>query len=263
MLRHAIAPAKFFSQTPNDLIRHPRLSSCAVRLLQWALSLPDGSRETLGGIGEKLSEGRTTVRRARAQLEAEGYVHTRRSQDPATGRWRTRVLVSNVPLTDEREIEAAFANAAPPSDRKPTVGEPAARAVGASTKVENTRENTPTPQTPSPRERERGRAAALLARLGDREPRLRLGIAEASRLAPFAAKWLTNGVTEAELHATLTTALPPRVHAPAAFLTYRLRGTVPMTPKPSAPHGVPPLPECERCRDPLPRGSKTRLCRRC
>jgi hypothetical protein len=37
MLQHAIAPTRFFSQTPNDIIRHPRLNSLAVRLLQCAL----------------------------------------------------------------------------------------------------------------------------------------------------------------------------------------------------------------------------------
>jgi hypothetical protein len=230
MLRHAIAPARFFSQTPNDLIRHPRLSSCAVRLLQWALSLPEGSRETLGSIGEKLTEGRTTVRNARRQLAEEGFVHTRRSQDPATGCWQTRVLISNVPLTDKSEIAAAFGELrasgassggctptgpAPtgpgtsdfsPTDHMPTVGEPTGRAVGASTKVEKNEENTPqptpsptglaatppsfSPEPPSP-PRESGRAAALLARLGDREPRLRLGKAEVLRLAPIAAHWLS------------------------------------------------------------------------
>src|SRR5690348_1575486 len=98
MICHAIPPTRFFSQTPNDLIRHPRLNGTAVRLLQWALSLPEGSRETLQSIGEKMPEGRIALRRARQQLEAEGYVHTRRAQSPETGRWTTRVLVSNVPL---------------------------------------------------------------------------------------------------------------------------------------------------------------------
>src|SRR5207248_2223078 len=156
-------------------------------------------------IGEKLMEGRTTVRRARAQLEAEGYVHTRRSQDPETGRWRTRVLVSNVPLKEAAEIEAAFGEGPPPSDRKPTVGEPAERAVGASTEVEKTEGNTPHPAPTG----DRSRAAALLSRLGDREPRLRLGVAEAARLAPVAAEWLTRGATEEDLRLALTSGLPP------------------------------------------------------
>jgi hypothetical protein len=228
---------RFFSQTSNDLIRHPRLSSCAVRMLQWALSLPEGSRETLGSIGEKMPEGRTTVRNARRQLAEEGFVHTRRSQDPATGHWVTRVLISNIPLTDASEIAAAFgelresgaepaartsASLTPttpaeldisPTDHMLTVGEPTGRAVGASTKVEKNEENTPqptpaptglaasppssSPEPPHPRP-ESGRAAAFLARLGEREPRLRLGMAEVVRLAPVAARQLSAGTSENE-----------------------------------------------------------------
>ncbi|MDX6346201.1 MAG: hypothetical protein QOF84_991, partial [Streptomyces sp.] len=68
MLRHAIAPTRFFSQTPNDIIRHPRLNGTAVRLLQWALSLPDGARETIQSLGHKMPEGRAALRTARQQL---------------------------------------------------------------------------------------------------------------------------------------------------------------------------------------------------
>ncbi len=286
MLKHDIAPARFFSQTPNDIIRHPRLSSVAVRLLQWALSLPDDSRETIGSIAEKMPEGRTSVRNARRQLEAEGYVHTRRTQNPANGRWTTYVLVSNVPLKDAAAIDAAFAlgkSPPEPSDRIPTVGDPTGRAVGGSTKVVKTGRKT-SHRRRADKDRtetraDQGRAAALLSGLGDREPRLRLGLAETTGLAPLAARWLACGVGESELRNAMTSGLPESVHAPAALLSYRLRTKFPGPRKAVEAVGAgglgavggagavgqgPPLPECPSCRDPFPRGTAGgRLCGRC
>ncbi|MGP3981245.1 hypothetical protein [Streptomyces sp. KR80] len=279
MLRHAIAPARSFSQTPNEIIRHPRLNGTAVRLLQWALSLPEGSRETVQSIGEKMPEERIAVRNARRQLEAEGLLHTRRKRDRATDKWCTQVLVSNVALTAPEEIDAAFEEAACPKARVLTVVEPAVQAVGASPKGENTEENTThpilppsTPSTsatpsaglPEPPPSDHGPTAAVLYRLGEREPRLRLGAAEAAALAPLAAEWLTRGASELELQGALTTGLPPIVHAPAAFVADRLRRKLP-APRtsldPAAPAG--PLPECAECRDPLPRGQDVGICSRC
>ncbi|WP_405767253.1 hypothetical protein OG539_20230 [Actinacidiphila glaucinigra] len=251
MIRHAIPPTRFFSQTPNDLIRHPRLNGTAVRLLQWALSLPEGSRETLQSIGEKMPEGRIALRRARQQLEAEGYVHTRRTQSRETGRWTTRVLVSNVPLRDPAEIEAAFAA---PGGSVLTAGAPSVRSVGASPKGENKEENTSHPEPPAD-EPLVARAAAALQRLGRREARLALGVAEAVRLAPLAARWLAHGVSELELRTALSSGLPHTVHSPAGFVARRLRDKLP-APRPARDPAAPatPLPECPGCGDPLPPG---------
>jgi hypothetical protein len=278
MLRHAIAPARFFSQTPNEIIRHPRLNGTAVRLLQWALSLPEGSRETVQSIGEKMPEGRIAVRNARKQLEAEGFLHTRRRQDSETGKWSTQVLVANVALMTPEEIDAAFDDAVRPRGRVLTVGGPAVQAVGASPKGDNTEDNTthpaPRPSQPSIAEAplvgeveppsDHGQATAVLYRLGEREPKLRLGAAEAAALAPLAAQWMTCGATELELRGALTTGLPPIVHSPAAFVADRLRRKLP-APRTSLDPAAPahPLPECAECRDPLPRGQETGICGRC
>lgn len=258
MLQHSIPPTRFFSQTPNDIIRHPRLNGLAVRLLQWALSLPPGSRETVQSIGTKMPEGRVALRNARRQLEAEGFVHTQRSQDPASGQWSTQVLVSNVPLRTPEEIAAAFS--APPADRIPPVGEPTGQAVGASPKGENTEsENTPHPEF--------GRAATFLAGLGTHEPRLRLSLPEAFRLAPLAAEHLGDGVGERRLRGVLTADLPAApIHSPAGFLTRRLRlarfAPAPV-PVPVPLPAVPPRAECGICRDPLPLGRSTGICTPC
>ncbi|MFD4562309.1 hypothetical protein ACFWP5_49790 [Streptomyces sp. NPDC058469] len=268
MLQHAIPPARFFSQTPNEIIRHPRLNGTAVRLLQWALSLPEGSRETVQSIGEKMPEGRLAVRKARRQLEEEGYLHTRRSQDPETGQWSTQVLVSNVALTAPDEIAAAFGTVRPspdpsdpsdPSDQDPPVGAGADQAVGTYPLGENTEENTPN-QPVQPGELERG-AANFLARLGDRTPALRLGAGEIERLVPHATRWLESGVTEADLCQALTADLPHPVRSPAALVSYRLEARTPTITAPR--RRVETLTECGECRDPLPRGVHTGICRSC
>ncbi|MFI6619286.1 hypothetical protein [Streptomyces sp. NPDC050528] len=262
MLQHAIPPARFFSQTPNEIIRHPRLNGTAVRLLQWALSLPEGSRETVQSIGEKMPEGRLAVRKARRQLEEEGYLHTRRSQNPETGQWTTQVLVSNVALTALEEISAAFGtvrSSPDPSDQDPPVGTGGDQAVGAYPLGEKTEENTPNQPVP-PSELERG-AANFLARLGDRTPALRLGAGEIERLVPLATRWLASGATEADLYQALTADLPHPVRSPAALVTYRLEARTPAITPPRKP--VETLAECGECRDPLPRGVRTGICRRC
>ncbi|MFP3989029.1 hypothetical protein U9R90_16335 [Streptomyces sp. E11-3] len=260
MLKHAISPTRFFSQTPNDIIRHPRLNGTAVRLLQWALSLPDGSRDTIQSIGEKMPEGRMAVRKARQQLEQEGYLHTRRAQAPETGRWTTQVLVSNVALTTEDEIAAAFRDGRrggqlPPSDHTPSAGRQGGQAVGASPKGENMEENTTNPPAS---EGALVRATAFLGRMGDRAPALRLGAPEIVRLAPLAARWLESGATEADLCQALTTDLPQPVRSPAALLSYRLTSRTPVPREP-----VQPLAECADCCGPLPRGQLTGLCATC
>ncbi|WP_156727596.1 helix-turn-helix domain-containing protein [Streptomyces apocyni] len=262
MLKHAISPTRFFSQTPNDIIRHPRLNGTAVRLLQWALSLPDGSRDTIPSIGEKMPEGRMAVRKARQQLEREGYLHTRRAQAPETGRWTTQVLVSNVALTTEDEIAAAFGGGCgrggeqpPPSDRIPAAGEQDGQAVGASPKGEKMGGDTP---NPTALDGALGRATAFLGRIGDRAPALRLGVPEIVRLAPLAAWWLELGATEADLRQALTADLPQPVRAPAALLSYRLTNRIPAPREP-----VQPLVECADCCGPLPRGQLTGLCAAC
>ncbi|MFI5884211.1 hypothetical protein [Streptomyces sp. NPDC051554] len=265
MLQHAIPPARFFSQTPNEIIRHPRLNGTAVRLLQWALSLQEGSRETVQSIGEKMPEGRLAVRKARRQLEEEGYLHTRRSQHPETGQWSTQVLVSNVALTTPEEIAAAFGTVRPspdasdPSDQDPPVGAGADQAVGAYPLGENTKENTPNQPVP-PSELERG-AANFLARLGDRTPALRLGAGEIERLVPLVARWQARGATEADLYQAFTADLPHPVRSPAALVSYRLEARTPTITAPRKP--VETLAECGECRDPLPRGVRTGICRSC
>ncbi|WKK25972.1 hypothetical protein QZH56_10450 [Streptomyces olivoreticuli] len=216
MLKHVSAPARFFSQVPNEIIRHPRLSSDAVRLLTWQLSLPDGVDQRLSKTAEQAGIKKTAFTRAKRELAAEGYFHEWRGQG-AGGLWRTRQLVSNVPLTEEQAL-AVRDGVTPPSDARPAVGGPSRPAVGRS-QEENTGENTSHPLA------ERG-ARALVA-VCHAERRLRLSGRDVKELAPLAGEWLSRGATLQEMRQELTDGLPDRVHSPVGILRDRLTRKMP------------------------------------
>lgn len=217
MLKHAIAPTRFFSQVPNEIIRHPRLSAEAVRLLTWQLSLPDGVDQRLSKTAEQAGIKKTAFTRAKRELAAEGYLHEWRGQG-AGGLWRTRQLVSNVPLSAEEAV-AVRDRGAPPSDGPPAVGRPGSPAVGRSPE-ENTGENTPHPLA------ERGSRA--LAAVCHTERRLRrISGRDVERLAPLAGEWLARGATLQEMREALTDGLPEPVRSPAGILRDRLTRKMP------------------------------------
>ncbi|MFE0041610.1 hypothetical protein [Streptomyces albireticuli] len=281
MLRHVIAPARFFSQVPNDLVRHPRLSANAVRLLIWQLSLPEGAAsQPLSVTGERAGIKNAAFTRAKRELAAEGYLHEWRAQG-TDGRWATRQLVSNVPLTAEDALRVrdggqpidpgAPAPAAPlpdprpattlppPTPRNPAVGEPTPRPVGRPHK--KTEENTSHPPHPLA---ERG--ARALAAVSHTERRLRLSGRDVARLAPLAAEWLLRGATPADLREALTHGLPERVHSPAGITRDRLLRKMP-DPTPVTPSAPPPRPlrlctgGCGRMLRPVSDETRCRDCR--
>ncbi|ARZ67963.1 hypothetical protein SMD11_2312 [Streptomyces albireticuli] len=268
MLRHVIAPARFFSQVPNDLVRHPRLSANAVRLLIWQLSLPDGAAsQPLSVTGERAGIKNAAFTRAKRELAAEGYLHEWRSQGEG-GRWATRQLVSNVPLTAGdalrvRDGGQPIGSDAPehpaPTPRKPAVGEPTPRSVGRPHK--KTGENTSHPPHPLA---ERG--ARALAAVSHAERRLRLSGRDVARLAPLAAEWLLRGATSADLREALTHGLPERVHSPAGIARDRLLRKMP-DPVAVTPSAPPPRPlrlctgGCGRMMRPVSDETRCRDCR--
>ena len=136
MLRHAIPPAARFSQIPNEILRHPHLNADAVRLLAWQLSLPDGVDEPLSRTAGRAGLGKLAFLRAKGQLKATGYVHEWREQ-VERGRWRTRQLVSNVPLSP---AEAALVRSPEGGTARP----------GGATPADPTTDTTPTDHAPGP-----------------------------------------------------------------------------------------------------------------
>ncbi|MFE5207411.1 hypothetical protein [Streptomyces sp. NPDC056600] len=138
--RHFIAPTRGYTAFSNAIIRHPRLSSDACRLLTWQLSLPPEARECLSRTAERCGIGASAFTKAKRQLMAEGFVHERRVQ-AAKGRWATQQLVSCVPLGAAEAVKimaglplpvgaegtARVFSQVAPSGRVPAVGGPGGR----------------------------------------------------------------------------------------------------------------------------------------
>ncbi|MEU2514292.1 hypothetical protein [Streptomyces syringium] len=244
---------------PNEIIRHPRLSSDAVRLLTWALSLPDEALEPLSKTAQRAAIGKSAFTRAKRELVAEGFLHEWRRQTDG-GRWVTEQMISNLPL---KPAEAEAARDGRPSVQSPATGEPNRRTVGRSLKkTEKKTYNPPTP-TPAPadepeatadeapaaagREGEGSstttqspictvpqplveRGGLALAAVAHAEPRLRLSGRDVAALAPVAGEWFQRGGGLPDLREALTSGLPDVVHSPAALVRNRLTRKMPAVP---------------------------------
>ncbi|MFD7700835.1 hypothetical protein [Streptomyces caelestis] len=263
--RHHIAPPSGFSQFSHDLIRHPRLSSDAVRLLTWQLSLPDGARESLSRTAERARIGACAFTRAKRQLKEEGFVHERRVQGSG-GHWVTQQLVSNVPLNaaEAAKILARMpvgtpsADASPqvaPSPRIPAVGAPTPRPTDGHPRKdpgEDTSHHPAEPERkpdpdPAPETTEVPEAArALVAALPHLSPELRrIPRGMHDELARLVSRWLTAGHTPGSIRTHILRGLPDDgtpVHRPGGLLRYLLRD-VPPSPGPrTAPAAERPAP---------------------
>ncbi|WP_435974742.1 hypothetical protein [Streptomyces sp. Qhu_M48] len=271
--RHFIAPSRAYTPFSHEIIRHPRLTSDAVRLLTWQLSLPRGARENLSRTAERAGIGATAFTRAKRQLIAEGFVHERRVQ-AAGGLWTTEQLVSNTPLSPDRAAKVLGGSPVPPGggpDRVSPQVAPSARnrAVGAAAvdapvapstdghpekhlgeKTSNLppRPETapapsagtvpaPTPETtPAPEQLEEARAlVGVLPLLSPALRRIPPGMRD--ELTRLAARWLDAGHTSADIHAHVLRGLPGAdtpVHRPGGLVRYLLRDV--------PPRALPPLP---------------------
>ncbi|MFF3845191.1 hypothetical protein [Streptomyces sp. NPDC002328] len=262
--RHHIAPPRAYTQLSHDIIRHPRLSSDAVRLLTWQLSLPQGARESLSRTAERANIGACAFTRAKRQLKDEGFVHERRVQGSG-GHWATQQLVSNVPLTaaEAAKILARMPVAAvqhepaspqlTPSPPVPAVGEPTPPPADGHPR-ENTRVNTshrpPEPPVrpgsePHPAPESLAAATALVAGFPNLSPALRhIPRPMHAELARLTAHWLEAGHPPTAVRIHILRGLPDDgtpVHRPGGLLRHLLRevpplpATTPPTPAPEPP----------------------------
>ncbi|MGI5530166.1 hypothetical protein ACQEVX_23085 [Streptomyces syringium] len=269
---HRTQHARAFTIVPNAAARHDRLSLTAVGLLVRLLSMKDGIKITIDTVTDEVSEGRRAVAKAFAALEEAGYLRRERGQDPETGLWCTQTHVSDIPM-----------------DHIPAVGEPQDRGVGDSPKGESTQGKNLLPDIPSdasaepeaqeegdspkgdhkpetaPADAVVGRAAAVLAKLGNSDRRLALGAADILRLAPLAAEWLTEGHRELKLLTVLSARLPERIDAPAALVQYRLKNHRPAKPQREPQTAPAPgiRPCCQSCGAPFRAGVERELCQQC
>ncbi|MFI8320806.1 hypothetical protein [Streptomyces sp. NPDC085529] len=253
--RHFNAPSRGFTQFSHEIIRHPRLSSDAVRLLTWQLSLPQGARESLSRTAERARIGSCAFGRAKRQLKEEGFVHERRVQ-VGGGRWVTQQLVSGTPLTAEQAAKLlAREPVAPPqvtpSPRNPVVGAPAVDApvappTGGHPKKDRAVETSHLPPEvveESPRLEE---ARALVGALPLLSPALRhIPRGMRDELARLAARWLDAGHTSADIHEHILRGLPgagTSVHRPGGLVRYLLRDVPPreLPPAPGPVHRLSP-----------------------
>ncbi|MBO8186734.1 hypothetical protein [Streptomyces spirodelae] len=232
MHRHVSAPTRFFSQLPNDIIRHPRLSANAVRLLAWQLSLPEGTDEPLWKTAERAGIGKVAFQHAKRQLRAERYLFEWRRQNEH-GRWQTVQLVANIPLSPD-EARAAVQPAAQPAAAVPAAGAPTRRPVAPQprkTPVGNT-SHPPTKAEAAPQldaetdARAHARAEALLLSLSHSAPYLAMPARKARRWAPLAARWLECGIGTEEIRTALTAGLE-QARSPLGALRWRLEHALP------------------------------------
>ncbi|MFB8199354.1 hypothetical protein [Kitasatospora purpeofusca] len=253
-----------FTVLPNSILQNPGLSLAARGLLGLLLSQRDQTDETVRSLTEDVREGQRRVTGAMAELRDSGYVVCTKIQNEA-GHWSTHVAVFDRPQTEE------------PKNGSPQAGGRRCRSFGPNPKGKNQEKNpTPTPvevvedapaaeveggQEDSRQEQEQdtAEAVAVLARVGQADRRLRLGVPEMLQLAPLAAQWVARGATEAEIRDALISGLPAQVARPAAIVEWRLTHKMPA--EPAAP--VAPLAECGQCKAPLARGQEAGICTGC
>ncbi|MER6412727.1 hypothetical protein [Streptomyces humidus] len=248
--RHHIAPPRAFTQFSHDLIRHPRLSSDAVRLLTWQLSLPEGAREPLSRTAERAGIGATAFTRAKRRLKDEGFVHERRLQGPG-GRWITHQLVSSVPLNAAEAAKilarmpvAPASSVSPqvaPRPQLPTVGEPTPPPTDGcpmGDTLKNTSNRPPKPPTGTPADRDPdpspetlATATALVAAYPTLSPDLRhIPHPMRAELTALTARWLEAGHPPTAVRLHILRGLPDDgtpVHRPGGLLRHLLRDVPP------------------------------------
>jgi len=221
---HRTTPTRAFSVFANALLRDRSISWCAVGVLTYLLSLPNGARATIRTLAEQRKEGRARIAAALRELEDSRYLRRVLHKDRDTGQLFTVYEVFDTPYDDEPPVGE------PEKIQNLASGESEAAASGPLPAGERTREEEP-PSPPReleavaavvPTERA-ALAAKLLGSLGRTEPWLTLGAADALRLAPLVEEWWERGATNAQVRAALTDGLPRPVYSPRALIEDRLR----------------------------------------
>ncbi|MFD7404127.1 hypothetical protein ACFV7R_15930 [Streptomyces sp. NPDC059866] len=217
---HRTTPTRAFSVFSNALLRDRSISWCAVGVLTYLLSLPNGARATIRTLAEQRKEGRARIAAALHELEESRYLRRVVRKDRETGQLTTVYEVFDTPYEDEPptgDSEEAQNLASGESESTPSGAPPSGEKTG-----EQEPPSPPSPDSHAPSERT-ALAAKLLGSLGRTDPRLTLGAAEALRLAPLVEAWWDAGASSAQVRAALTDGLPSPVYSPRALVENRLR----------------------------------------
>ncbi|MFD0397146.1 hypothetical protein ACFVHI_03570 [Kitasatospora sp. NPDC127121] len=264
---HRSAHVRNFTVLPNGLLQDRRLSYTARGLLTDLLSRPDGWREDGRHMADTSPQGRGAISKALKELTEAGYYRVEKIRMP-DGTIRTETHVydtpqlalpsttrpvsgrattgsAGVPLVKNRYQEPSHP-AEQADQQSAAAGDTADRPEG---REEGQTIDQETPAVPDEQVRE---AVVTLFRVIRPEPRLRLGEAEATELAPIVAQWLERGSTTQELAQALLPGLPVPLHSPVGVLRSRLQRKMPPVRAPQQPV-KPRYAECTKCHDPLPR----------
>ncbi|MGF1425131.1 hypothetical protein [Kitasatospora sp. LaBMicrA B282] len=229
---------------PNQLLQNRLLSYSARGLLVDLLSRPAGWREDGRRMADSSPQGRTAVARALNELKRHGYYWVLKVRQ-ADGTLRSEVHVFDTP----QQVAPDPVMLGP---GVPRPGSPVAQ-------KRETRETAPTPRPTRPVDPVLREAVAALYRVIRPERRLRLGEAEAWKLAPLVADWLRRGSSLAELGQALLTGLPAVLDSPMGLIRSRLQRKMPPE-QVDGPTERAALHECVECRDPLPRPGRCGAC---
>ncbi|MCT4356547.1 helix-turn-helix domain-containing protein [Streptomyces sp. Je 1-79] len=246
-----------FTVVGNHLAQHEELSACAIGVGVYIQSLPDGALVGIKVLAHRFREGESRIAGALRELEAAGYLR----RQVVRGE---NAKLATVTTWYENPHPVDLVKRSRPVRREPRPEPPrAADDAGvrpARRPVEPSPSGTEVPELTE----ELKPAAALLAGLRQREPRLLLSESDVRRLAPEVQRWLERDVTPAAVARTLAGALPTgTIRWPARLLAHRLREWLPpeLPPAPEAPT-ILPLQNCDRC-DRAFRGAEEGLCADC
>ncbi|MFF5501138.1 helix-turn-helix domain-containing protein [Streptomyces roseolus] len=249
----------------NDLAQHPDLTVPAVGLAVIIQSLPAGTPVGIKALAAR-TKGLSEVRIAAAlrELEAAGFL-SRTRERLADGRFIPRTISYNRPGAEPRAVrETPATRQAPEAAREAQEKPPAPKALEprpvppAATPSPTPAPtapptlapvpSTPAPPPPSPLPERHLPAAALLAALRVREPRLLLSERDVRRLAPGVTEWLERGAHPEAVSRTLCAAIPHDLAHPAGLLAHRLAALMP-PPLPAGPVAPPPPDPFQSCDD--------------
>ncbi|MEU3772365.1 helix-turn-helix domain-containing protein [Streptomyces sp. NPDC032472] len=233
----------------NLLVQHRELSLLAIGAAAHIQSLPEGAPVSIRALAERFPETEHRIGRALRELEAAGFLRRTRLRT-VEGKVVTRTVSYNLPLVDvppETETDSEpepepdpDPEAEPELEPEPEPG-PEAGPPGGDVPPESAAP-VPVPdgwgdlggglqervrpvaagRTPVQRE-----AAALLAGLRVREPRLLLSERDVERLVPGVVEWLERGAAREAVRRALTADVPSDLRNPAGLIAYRLRASIP------------------------------------
>lgn len=98
---HRTTPTRAFSVLANALLRDRSISWCAVGVLTYLLSLPNGARATIRTLAEQRKEGRARIAAALRELEESRYLRRVVRKDRESGQLFTVYEVFDTPYDEE------------------------------------------------------------------------------------------------------------------------------------------------------------------